>query len=372
MVWHGSPLRLSGYVYWMRPMHIDVIVSLEKLNTLKETWEAVYDADPEAQFFLSWPWISRWLQAAKSHWLVLAVKTDADASTYVAFFPLRYRVKKTANGKILKELVMAGNSAADYTGFLCVPGCTDSTISIFATAIKKLDWDSLHLENICAWNKNNALFLEHFHEQKFIHKHIKNINQRDNIDNTVCPYLDLPNNWQSYLKNSLNSNMRRKVRRYLDAIDNSDDFRITIPSQHTIRRDIEILLRFWAMKWGERKGNNLTKSLNIYRVMIMKSFSERILFMPILWHGDEPVGALACFADEKNKSLLMYVAGRDPSAHKPPPGLLLNAYCIKKAIENGYKTYDFLRGNEPYKYLFGAKDRLINYIQIEPKNAGRM
>lgn len=352
-------------------MLIDVIFESETFAPLKENWEAVYDADPNAQFFLSWAWVSRWLDGTKRQWFILATKPDTSGS-YVAFFPLRYRGKKTKDGAIIKEIAMACNRAADYTGFLCMPGFEERAAAEFAKVIKKLDWQSLHLENICTWSQNNDLFLRQFSENEFVQHNLKPPISADKIDNNVCPYVELPDNWQTYLQSSLNSNMRRKVRRYMETIDNSGDFHITISNEHTIHRDMNILLRFWETKWSARKGGRLDSIINVYRVMIWKCFSARSLFMPILWHGDKPIGALACFTDEKNRSLLMYVAGRDESIQKPPPGLLLNAFCIKQAIENGYKTYDFLRGNEPYKYLFGAKERSISYIRIEPKNAGRM
>ncbi len=38
-------------------MQIDVLDNAESLIQARESWEAVYASDPEAQFFLSWTWI---------------------------------------------------------------------------------------------------------------------------------------------------------------------------------------------------------------------------------------------------------------------------------------------------------------------------
>jgi CelD/BcsL family acetyltransferase involved in cellulose biosynthesis len=44
--------------------------------------------------------------------------------------------------------------------------------------------------------------------------------------------------------------------------------------------------------------------------------------------------------------------------------VVITAKAIELAIENGRTTFDFLRGNETYKYRFGAKDTKIYRQQI--------
>ena len=96
-------------------MFIDIIDNLEDFKRLKDNWDRVYDADPEAQFFLSWTWLSQWLPV-RPNWFILAAKQSEDASSYVAFLPLRLRTKLRHGSGFHNELSMAGNSGADYTG----------------------------------------------------------------------------------------------------------------------------------------------------------------------------------------------------------------------------------------------------------------
>ena len=44
-------------------MHIDIIETLPSLAKLEDNWNAVYDADGEAQIFLSWKWLYGWLSS---------------------------------------------------------------------------------------------------------------------------------------------------------------------------------------------------------------------------------------------------------------------------------------------------------------------
>ena len=92
-------------------MHIDIIETLPSLAKLEDNWNAVYDADDEAQIFLSWQWLNGWLSYIQRPWFILAAKADESADLpYVAFFPLRLqnRIKKS---DVFSEIRMAGNFA---------------------------------------------------------------------------------------------------------------------------------------------------------------------------------------------------------------------------------------------------------------------
>jgi CelD/BcsL family acetyltransferase involved in cellulose biosynthesis len=45
--------------------------------------------------------------------------------------------------------------------------------------------------------------------------------------------------------------------------------------------------------------------------------------------------------------------------------VIISAKAIEMAAENGRIAFDFLRGNEIYKYRFGAEDTRIYRIQIK-------
>ena len=45
------------------------------------------------------------------------------------------------------------------------------------------------------------------------------------------------------------------------------------------------------------------------------------------------------------------------------------ALYIRDRIDRGEKRFDFLRGDEPYKYEWGATDQLLYRLVIEPREA---
>ena len=64
--------------------------------------------------------------------------------------------------------------------------------------------------------------------------------------------------------------------------------------------------------------------------------------------------------------LYAYQAGVDPEAMEFQPGKLLNLATIRRAIEQGYRAFDFLRGDEPYKAHFRAAPRPSLELRIVP------
>ena len=59
-----------------------------------------------------------------------------------------------------------------------------------------------------------------------------------------------------------------------------------------------------------------------------------------------------------------YNAGVDPDARELSPGVLMSAMAIQAAIAAGRRRFDFLRGDEPYKYEWGAVDEPIERLLV--------
>ena len=90
-------------------------------------------------------------------------------------------------------------------------------------------------------------------------------------------------------------------------------------------------------------------------------------FLPILWQGDRPIGALAFYADHDKKTLLFFMGGRDQKVANPPPGFVLHMHSIRHAIEHGVEIYDLMRGDEAYKKRLGASERRLGHITVSTR-----
>ena len=348
-------------------MQVDIIDSYDVLLGLKGDWEAVYQADPEANFFLSWTWMTRWLEDDRSAWFILAARKNNGASDHGAFFPLRVRAKATADGRFVNEIAMAGRNFSDYAGLICDPLFEADVIAAFAKCIKKTNWAGIRFDCLRISERRFRLLMAHFPADAFPQSPIAMVNKHDNVDNSICPYVRLPQSWDNYL-DTLSSSTRQKLKRLLRRVEGDDEFRISHSTAVTISRDLDILLHFWEIKWRERKSQYIASLLETNCRMLKRSFDAGDLFVPVLWHGDRPLGALACFVDRQKRTLLFFITGRDESFNNPSPGLVLHAHTVRFAIDCGFEMYDFLRGNEPYKYSFRPDEFRLKCVVVGTKD----
>lgn len=351
-------------------MHVDVIDHYSQFLDLEANWNAVYAADPEAQFFLSWQLLSRALADKPSEWFILAAKADAQARDYVAFLPLRVKAAMNdEHGVFCNELLMAGSYFwADYTGLICDPARDEAAVAAIAQKLLDMRWSKFYLKNLLMSEARLGNFLSHFDDAVFEAQARERLTRSAGINNFVCPYVTLPNSFEDYLSNQLGANTRQKIRRWLRQVDGPGELSIRHAHPESFERDVEMMIHYWKARWRALKGKQVKKLAKKYRHILREGMAGGMMFMPTLWHGDRAVGGLASFVDPAKRTLLFFLGARDGDFNSPPPGLVLHAYSLRWAIENSFTTYDMLRGDEPYKYSFGAADKPIRYIVLRTRS----
>ena len=340
-------------------MYIDIIDDFTSINDLREQWDAVYDADPDAQFFLSSTWIFHWMTSALSQGIVLAARPGPEASDYVAFFPLRFRTWMKKGGGFYSLLDMACQGIADYNGAICRPEHDEAVFPAFADQIKRFKWAELNLNFLRMSEERAQLLLGGFPSKAFRIKDESKLAVSDGIDHAVCPYVALGPDWETHLKSSMSANARQKARRLLRRIEDSETLRISHADDTTYTRDIDILMRFWQAKWAREKGEKSAALAGVVRDMALHCFEQGKLFVPMLWDGNRVLCGLAILVDDSKKSYLFLLTGRDETYQDMAVGYALHAHAIRHAIERGFNVYDFLQGNDAYKYSFGVKERTL-------------
>ncbi len=181
-------------------MHIDVIDGVSEFEARRHNWDAVYEADPEAQFFLSWQWLADWLTTHRSIWFILAAKRNETDAEYAAFLPLRVRTNFDKKYGFTNEIFFAGAGFSDYAGILTEPQFEAEVVPAFAEYIKrKLNWALFRMENLTMSDHRRRLFVRAFDKTRFVHNPINYKDLEASLDHSICPLINLPDSWDKYL-----------------------------------------------------------------------------------------------------------------------------------------------------------------------------
>ncbi|MBD0275076.1 MAG: GNAT family N-acetyltransferase, partial [Acetobacteraceae bacterium] len=68
--------------------------------------------------------------------------------------------------------------------------------------------------------------------------------------------------------------------------------------------------------------------------------------------------------------VFLYLSGFDAARARESPGALLLGDLVEWALEEGWRELHFLRGDEDYKYAWGAEDRFNAARRFVPRRAG--
>ncbi len=168
----------------------------------------------------------------------------------------------------------------------------------------------------------------------------------------VCPIITLPAGWEDYLA-GINKKQRHEIRRKLRKAE-ADARWYVIDSPATLTAEaIETFIDLHRKSNTEKEEFWTETMRNFFRALVNR-FAElgwlKLYFVEV---NGEPASALLCF-DYRNE-ILVYNSGFDMARYGHlSVGNIIVSYSIQHAIELGRARYDFLRGDEVYKFRFGA------------------
>ena len=157
----------------------------------------------------------------------------------------------------------------------------------------------------------------------------------------TTPMMTLP----PVLEKKARHEMERKIRKF-----EREQTDIKIYDSTDPVADTELFL--FLMKLDERKKRFLTLDMEDFFKKIISAFQENIV-LTILTVGDMPAAAMLAF--KYGDTIMGYNSGFNEERFSGA-GFYLKTMHIKRAIESRMKTYNFLQGNERYKYELGGKD----------------
>jgi CelD/BcsL family acetyltransferase involved in cellulose biosynthesis len=346
-------------------LHVEIIDTYDGLLNLQVGWQELEVRDPEMTFFLSWEWLAEAFHQHPGKWRVLVVRQANEENRCVGILPLKYRLHWSRTRNQFETQIEAGGRLmfSEYTGFLCEAGLERPVMEAFGDALRQMPWAKLSLRYL-AQKQRAELFCATFDKAGYVVSWKDYRINKGQTDNLICPKVSFPDRFDTYLS-SISANTRQQYRRFERRHLLNGECHFTYTDATSLDRDMTLLMKFWRQKWEPLKGLSVAKSVaGNFENVLRSAFSLNALFLPILWRGETPLGALGHVTDAKQGAMHFIIAGRDTSAKDAFIGKALHFHSIEHAITRKYKYYDFGHGDEPYKFTYGANRLKLQYFSI--------
>jgi len=351
------------------------------------TWDALAGRNPWATPFSGWAFQRAWWDAygANAHEETLAVvPTDAaDGADPIAIIPLMHRhevepadavthttmrhgadIELTPVPPTATAVLFGASYHADYATILGapsdLPAAAEALVDYLAGPSDRRRWDVVDLRRLRCGDPAADALAAAFGAREMSEEWTLNVERED-----VCPVLTLPigATMEDYLA-GLGKKDRHEIRRKVRRAEAAGAVRLDDSADPLA--DLETFIVLHQKKWGVDGLFPETPGGAQSRVLFCRLFelygADGPLHLSFLSVADRRIAAGIHF--ETADGYLYYNAGVDTDALDLSPGVLMIHELIARALAAGVRRVDFLRGNESYKYQWGATDEPIQRLLV--------
>lgn len=307
-------------------------------------------ASPRATVFQTWEWNAAWWRHKGGRGRRFLALCFAEGSENVGY-ALLWRDPLT------RELRPLGEGDSDYLDIIAHP------LHEAAVVRALLEW-------LAAEGKGYRLLVPQARPTSVLATHLPGEQARVSGSAVVsligeaCPATPLPATWDEYTR-SLGKKRRANIGYYERNLHKHfKEVVFAVSDPDTIAEDTEAFFALHQRRWNARwlpGAFSRASARRFHFDMAQSLLSGGHLRLHTLSLEGRTEAALYCF--HNGDTTFYYLGGFEPELARFSIGSVLTARAIRYAIEEDHaKTFDFLRGNESYKYAWGAADSFNTHL----------
>ena len=177
-----------------------------------------------------------------------------------------------------------------------------------------------------------------------------------------CPVIALPHAFEEHVQ-SLGKRERHELRRKIRRLEGAGAARFRFVADAERAATLDRFFELHRLSRGE-KADFMTPAVEVFFRAVADTLAPLDRLRLGVLEFDGAVAAVL-FAFAYGKTLALYNAAYDPGLASLSVGIISHAWAVREAIDAGFTTYDLLRGDEPYKYDLGARDRWLGRLEAE-------
>lgn len=315
------------------------------LVCLSREWDRLLPASTSDQFFALNAWQQLWWRHFGHDYSLRLIAVRDASDRLLAVAPLML----SRGGRPRTLSLVGGTEVADYLDFIVERDDAESlTRSLLTAARDRLEWERLDLRCLPE-DSSTRRIVQEVYGGTCIEIEV----ERED----VCPYVELHGSWEAYLASLSKKDwheLRRKLRR---AVDDQGATWKRVLSAADLERSVDAFVALHRLSSAGKAAFMTEQMESYFRGLCDMTLAAGTLRMGVLWVGDVPVSAALGFA--YGDRLYLYNSGYNPAYAAHSVGIAAVGLLLKDCATEGLEIFDFLQGDEPYKYTLGARDRML-------------
>lgn len=340
-------------------MTIDKIFTIEQFEDLGAEWDELLRASASDCVFLTHEWlVTWWKHLGEDRILSVLICREDDKIVGVAPLARRHPQYSRMMPELL-EFLGSGVIGSDYLDFIVRSGHERNVLKRISDYLCE-SGRMLQLSQLrrgCSVASDLSQYLE---QQGWL--------ATDSRIN-VCPFIRTgAHTWESYLA-TLSPSQRYNFNRRLKNLNRNFVVRLecarspedavqaldTLIALHKKRRDFDGCLS---------EAFHTESVVAFHREFVKLAAGRGWLRLLTLSLDGEPAAAL--YGIRYGSTFYFYQSGFDPAYNKQSVGLVMMGLAIMTAIDEGASEYDFLHGNEEYKFHWAEEVRELGRLELYP------
>ena len=331
-------------------MYVDVLTAETAFQTLRPEWSRLLGEVPFQSVFLTPHWQETWWRHFGAGRQLSILTVRADDGQLQGLAPLM----RSNDGT---RLAFIGDlELCDYFDLLIAPHRQEDVAQAMADYLVSQASEDVEicLNNLSASSPTSALLQDSLTRQGLL---------VETATIETCPTIVLPTDWNAYLA-TLRGKDRHELRRKIRRAENAAELAYAVTdTPERLDEDLDTFIALHRMSQQDDKQGFMTSSkVAFFRDMAHQLWREGWLELAFLHADDHPIAGLCCMT--YGTTYAAYNSGYHPDYGALSAGIVLFADRIRSAIDRGFDAFDFLRGNEGYKYRFGASDRPLSQFMV--------
>ncbi|MDD5773360.1 MAG: GNAT family N-acetyltransferase [bacterium] len=331
-------------------MQINVISTYDELLKFETVWKDIFKRSGTDNIFVSWEWCTLWWRHF-GHGKKMFVLSVTHEGNIIAIAPLMAeRGGCLVFGKPVISF-LGDDMMADYMDFVILQDHKEVAKAIINYLLKQRNWAVIKLKRIPEISANFPGIKEAVTElAPFCSIRI----------DCVSPFIEIKEAWDDYYK-SLSKGLKQDIRTTLNKLKNDGELVFENCDENTLAESLKVLFEIHKKRQIDKVGDSIFDTRinrDFFQELAVEFTKMGMADISVLKVGNKIISinyALKC-----NNIYYFWIPTFDPLFIKYSLGKLHILNILKKCFEQNLKVFDFMIGDEPYKFKW-AKKTFNNY-----------